>query len=154
MMDEVFMRRAIELAKISFSNGEIPVGAVVVKNGSIIAEGTNSREQKNEVSGHAEINAINNAAQKLGDWRLNGCTVYVTLEPCPMCAAAIEQARISRVVYGSADEKMGAAGGKIDMFKYDFSWPVSITPFVLKQECDEILSEFFALKRLENEIDG
>ena len=144
------MQRAIELARISEKNGEIPVGAVVVKDGKIIAEGINSREQNNEISGHAEINAINNAARYLGDWRLNGCTLFVTLEPCPMCAAAIEQSRISRVVYGSADTKMGAAGGKIDMFKFDFAYPVSITPFVSREECDLLLKDFFEQRRFEN----
>lgn len=147
MNDIQFMQRAIALAKEAGKRGEIPVGAVVVKNGEIIGEGMNTREGKNTVSGHAEIQALENASLKSGDWRLSGCTLYVTLEPCPMCASAIEQSRISRLVYGSADERMGAAGGKIDMFKYDFSLPVSITPFVLKEECDEILNNFFTVKR-------
>lgn len=141
------MKRALELALEAQKDGEIPVGAVVVKDSVIIGEGRNIRETQNKVSGHAEIMALNSAADTLGDWRLNGCTLYVTLEPCPMCAAAIEQARLSRIVYGSADEKMGAAGGKINMFAYDFSSPVTITPFVLKDECDKLLQDFFEKRR-------
>ncbi len=149
MMDELFMKRALELASLAQSEGEIPVGAVVVKDGVIIGEGKNTRETKNIVTGHAEIEAINSAAAKIGDWRLTGCTLYVTLEPCPMCAATAEQARISRIVYGSDDIKMGAAGGKINYFAYDFSSPVSITPFVLRKECDDMLQGFFENKRIQ-----
>ncbi|MGN1081394.1 MAG: nucleoside deaminase [Acutalibacteraceae bacterium] len=146
--DEGFMLRAIELAEEAGKNGEIPVGAVVVRNGEIIGEGRNRRESQNLVSGHAELEALDAAAKRLGDWRLSGCEMYVTLEPCPMCAAAVFQSRISALIYGAADIYGGAAGGKINMFAYDFVQnPPSVLPFFKKDECEELLKEFFLKKR-------
>lgn len=146
--DKKFMLAALSLAKKAQSGGDIPVGAVVVKDGEIIGEGYNRRESQKLVSGHAEIAALDAAAKKLGDWRLNGCTIYVTLEPCPMCAAAIYQSRVSRLVYGSKDDYCGAAGGKINMFVYDFVQnPPSVTPFAEERECNKIISDFFKINR-------
>ena len=141
-----FMARALELAQIAADMGEVPVGAVIVKNGEIIAEGKNERETKQNALSHAEIEAINEACKKLGGWRLVGCTMYVTLEPCPMCAGAIINARIERVVYGAPDHKAGAFGTMINLTDYPLYKP-EIVSGVLKDDCAKILSDFFKKKR-------
>lgn len=110
VFDEQMMRRALSLARIALSEGEIPVGAVVVKDGEIIGEGRNTRETQLDPAGHAEINALRAAARHLRSWRLSDCTIYVTLEPCCMCAAAIVQSRIARVVFGAYDRQAGGCG--------------------------------------------
>ena len=110
MHDADFMREAIAEAEIALQQGEMPVGCVIVKDGCIIARGHNEREQSGDPTAHAEIIAMRRAARTLDSWRLDGCTLYVTLEPCPMCAGAISQARLSRLVWGAADEKYGCAG--------------------------------------------
>ena len=106
-MDKKFMKRALELARVAALNGEVPVGAVIVKDGKIISEGINQREQKQSALSHAEMEAIRGANEALGSWRLDGCEIYVTLEPCPMCAGAILNSRISEVIFGAFDKEAG-----------------------------------------------
>ena len=148
-MKSEFMIRAIELAHKAAAEGEVPVGAVIVKNGEIIGEGYNMREQKKNALSHAETEAINNACKKLGDWRLDDCTIYVTLEPCPMCAGAIINARIPRVVFGASDKKCGACGSVCDLFTMDFNHHPQVEKGVREEECGALLTEFFKSLRLE-----
>ena len=143
-MDDLgFMGRALELAKEAAALGEVPVGCVIVRDGQIVAEARNSREQDKSALGHAELRAIEAACQKLGGWRLWDCTLYVTLEPCPMCAGAIINARIPRVVYGAGDEKCGACGSVCDLFSMDFNHRPQVTTGVLAEESKALLEEFF-----------
>ncbi|MCQ2741896.1 MAG: nucleoside deaminase [Bacilli bacterium] len=146
--DEKYMAMALEEAKTAFAEGEVPVGAIVVLNDEVIAKAHNTRETHNEISGHAEIKAIEMAEKALGRWTLDGCTLYVTLEPCLMCSGAIMQSRIKRVVFGSSDEKKGAVTSNY----YVFDDPKSeshplISKGVLKEECGKILKDFFSNKR-------
>lgn len=134
-----FMKIAIEEAKKSGT--DVPVGAVIVKNGEIIAASHNEKEQKQNSVLHAEMVAIKSASKKLGNWRLEGCEIYVTLEPCPMCAWAIIQARISKVYFGSFDTLYGALGSRIDL--RDLCNNVEVKGGILEHECNEILKEFF-----------
>ena len=120
-MDEAFMREALELAKEAAAEGEVPVGCVIVRNGEIVGRGRNRRETHKTALGHAELEAISDACKNLGGWRLWECTLYVTLEPCPMCAGAIINARIPRVVYGASDKKCGATGSVCDLFSMEFN---------------------------------
>lgn len=120
MEREAYMERALELAREAAEHGEVPVGCVVVKDGRIIGEGRNRREEKQDVRSHAEMEAMAEACKTLGSWRLEGCDLYVTLEPCPMCAGAIINARVDRVFYGARDEAMGACGGVLNLFMEDF----------------------------------
>jgi tRNA(adenine34) deaminase len=148
MDDEYFMNKALEMAQKALASGEVPVGAVVVKDGVIIGEGYNQREQKNDVSSHAEIEALKAAEQTLASWRLSGCTLYVSLEPCLMCASAIAQSGISRLVYGADDPQAGA----ITSHHYIYDDPsVASRPLVSRgvkaKECQEILLTFFKGKR-------
>lgn len=113
--EEKFMREALSLAEEAFSAGEVPVGAVVVKDGKVIGRGRNRREEHQSVLGHAELEAMEQAAKVLGSWRLTGCTLYVTLEPCPMCAGATVNARVDRIVFGTEDEAMGACGTAVSV---------------------------------------
>ena len=136
----MFMSRAIELAKLA--TGEVAVGAVLVKNGKIIAEAHNKKEQNNDVTSHAEILAIRDAEQKLGNWRLDDCDLYVTLEPCPMCAWAIINSRIKNVYFGSYDLNYGALGSKIDLRKLANS-KLNVYGGIMEEECDKVLSECF-----------
>ena len=136
----MFMSRAIELAKLA--TGEVAVGAVLVKNGKIIAEAHNKKEQNNDVTSHAEILAIRDAEQKLGNWRLEDCDLYVTLEPCPMCAWAIVNSRIKNVYFGSYDLNYGALGSKIDLRKLANS-KLNVYGGIMEEECDKVLSECF-----------
>ena len=146
--DIKFMREALALAKKAAELGEVPVGAIVVNSeGIVIADAYNLRENKKSVSAHAEIIAIEQACRKLGDWRLSGCTLYVTLEPCPMCAGAIVNSRISRVVFGAYDMQAGCCGSVINFNAYPFNHAFEIEGGVLKDECSSILADFFKNKR-------
>ena len=148
MMKEEFMRLALEQAKIAFSEGEVPVGTVIVRDGKVIATGRNSREKTLQADGHAEMVAIRNACEKLGTPFLDGCDIYVTLEPCPMCAGAILQARMHKVIFGAYEEKTGAVGSVFNLF-YDFVLPhkVLFEGGVLEKESQSLLSKFFKEKR-------
>lgn len=140
------MQKALELAKMAAEQDEVPVGALIVRNGEIIASAYNTREKDKNALYHAEIKAIDEACRALGGWRLVGCTMYVTLEPCPMCAGAIVNSRIEKVVYGAHDNKAGAFGTMINLTDYPLFKPEIISG-VLKDECSKILSDFFKLKR-------
>jgi len=137
------MERALELARQAGQQGEVPVGCVIVCDGKIIAEGCNRREQEGNALLHAEIIAIDAACKKLGRWRLSDCTLYVTLEPCPMCAGAILNARVGKVVYGASDTNMGACGGVMNLFEEAFGFRPRLYGGILAAECAAVLSEFF-----------
>ena len=144
LFDEEMMLKALEQAEKAFAIGECPVGAVITNsNGNIIAEGCNRRETDNSPTAHAEIIAIENAAKVLGRWRLFDCTLYVTLEPCPMCAGAIINSRLKRVVYGAFDEKGGACSSILNLFELPFNHTPLVRSRVLEKECGEILTKFF-----------
>ncbi len=142
-MESRFMTRAIELAKIAAAYGEVPVGAVVVKDGEIIGEGYNMREQKRNALSHAETEAINQACNALGDWRLDDCAIYVTLEPCPMCAGAIINARIKEVVFGAYDKTMGCMDSVTDLSAFPFATGITVYGGIREDECKQIITEFF-----------
>lgn len=142
--DEEYMKICIELAKEAAKNGECPVGAIVVDgDGNILSKGYNMREKNNSPTAHAEIIVIEEAARKLNSWRLSDCTLYVTLEPCPMCSGAIINSRIKRVVYGAFDEKGGACASIINMFDYPFNHKPFVRSRILMDECSALLTEFF-----------
>ena len=143
MTSRELMTRAVKLAREAGEQGEVPVGAVIAKNGEIIAEGKNTRERDKNALGHAEINAINNACKSLGSWRLRDCVMYVTLEPCPMCAGAIINSRIDKVVYGAYDLKAGSADSVINLFSYPYNHKPEIQAGFMENECKELLTEFF-----------
>lgn len=147
MTAQDFMAQALELAKEAFEQGEVPVGAVVVKDGQIIATGRNRREENKNALCHAEIEAIHNACQTLGGWRLWQCELYVTLEPCPMCAGAIVNARIPQVFFGAKDDKNGACGSALDLFQLPHNYRPQVTSGILETECSALLSQFFAALR-------
>lgn len=147
MTDTHFMKRAIARAKAAAAAGEAPIGAVLVKDGKIISTGRNMRENKRNALLHAEIVAIDRACKKLGAWRLEGCTLYVTMEPCPMCAGAIINSRISRVVFGCYDRKAGVYGSVLNLQDYRFNHYYEVTGGVLEGECAGLLSDFFASLR-------
>ena len=149
-MDEQFMEAALELARQAFAEGEVPVGCVIVREGQIVGKGRNRRETEKSALAHAEIEAIADACRTLGGWRLWECTLYVTLEPCPMCAGAIVNARIPRVVYGASDSKCGACGSVCDIFSMEFNHHPQVTVGVLEQACSELLQSFF--KQLRKEL--
>ena len=140
------MRQAIDLAKIAMTQDEVPVGAIIVRDDKVIARAYNTREKDKNALYHAEIKAIDEACKVLGGWRLVGCTMYVTLEPCPMCAGAIVNSRIEKVVYGAPDNKAGAFGTMINLTDYPLFKP-EIVGGVLKEECAQLLSTFFKSKR-------
>lgn len=149
-MDELqFMDEALALAKQAAAEGEVPVGCVIVRDGQIVGRGRNRRETEKTALGHAEIEAIAQACETLGGWRLWDCTLYVTLEPCPMCAGAIVNARIPRVVYGAADSKSGACGSVCDLFSVAFNHKPEVLSGVREQEAAALLQEFFQNLRLE-----
>ena len=150
-IDEKWMRFALEEARSACEEGEIPVGAVVVKDGAVIAVGHNLREKSHSPSGHAEMIAIDRACKKLGAWRLEECELYVTLEPCPMCAGAVANARIKKVYFGAYDTKMGAVSSVIDLSKYNFNHHFEAEGGILKDECAFLLSDFFKKLRNKNE---
>ena len=146
--DPEFMRRALELARQAGAAGEVPVGAVVVLEGKIVGEGANRPISASDPTSHAEIEALRSAGLNLGNYRLPGATLYVTLEPCLMCAGAIMHARIARVVYGASDPKTGACGSVIDAFaETRLNHHASVTSGVLAGECAELLRHFFAERR-------
>lgn len=137
------MRMALEQAQQAADEGEVPVGAVLVRQGEVIACGHNRREQLQSALSHAEMEAIARGCKALHSWRLSGCTLYVTLEPCPMCAGAILNARIDRLVYGAADDKAGSVGSLIHLFAVDYNHTPRVTRGVLEDECGRILAHFF-----------
>lgn len=142
--DERFMREAIRQARKAGARMEAPIGCVIVYEGKIIARGYNRRNTDKNTISHAELNAIRKASKKLGDWRLEGCTMYITLEPCQMCAGAIVQARVSRVVIGSMNPKAGCAGSILNLLEMEqFNHQVEVTRGVLQEECSQMLSGFF-----------
>lgn len=146
-MDKKFMSEALKLAKLAAKNGEVPVGAVVVKDGEVIGSSANLRETNNDATAHAEIEAIREACNKLGRWRLSDCELYVTLEPCPMCAGAIVNSRLKRVVYGAKDSRGGAFGSIMDLRTYPLYYKPQIEGGILEDECRELLVDFFKDKR-------
>lgn len=146
-MDKKFMLRAIELSKIAFAKGEVPVGAVIVKDGKIIGEGYNMREEKQNALSHAETEAINNACKTIGSWRLEDCEMYVTLEPCPMCTGAIINSRIKTVIFGAFDKNAGCMDSVINLCDYPFNHKVEIYAGIMEDECKKILTSFFAQMR-------
>ncbi len=148
-MDEIFMREALALAKEAFDDGEVPVGCVIVRGDEIVGRGRNRREKGKSALAHAEVEAISEACAKLGGWRLWECTLYVTLEPCPMCAGAIINARIPRVVYGASDKKCGATGSVCNLFSMQFNHHPKVEMGILEEECAGLLSDFFAKLRVE-----
>ena len=141
--NEQFMRRCIELANIAAAGGDVPVGAVVVRNGEIIGEGINRREQQKNPILHAEIEAIEAAAKVLGGWRLDNCDLYVTLEPCPMCAGAIINSRIKNVYFGAYDKKAGSLGTLTDLSEIKYNHKPVVWGGMLQDECANQLSAFF-----------
>ena len=147
--DKAFMRLAIEQAQIAASLGEIPVGAVVVKDGQVIGRGYNRREVDASATAHAEVLAIEDACKHLGTWRLTDCELYVTLEPCPMCAGAIINSRIRRVVYGAKDERAGCCGSVADFFVMPFNHNPLSRSGILADECQKLLLDFFSTLRNE-----
>lgn len=146
-MDEYYMNQALSLARTAAKMGEIPVGAVVVLDGKIVGRGHNLRENNASATAHAEVIAIEEACRTLGRWRLDGCTLYVTMEPCPMCAGAIVNSRIDRVVYGCSDAVAGCCGSVLDLNAYPFNHSFEITRGVCEQQAKAILGEFFKEKR-------
>ena len=145
-----FMLAALELAREAARDGEVPVGCVIVRNGEIVGRGRNRRETDKTALGHAELEAIADACRNLGGWRLWDCTLYVTLEPCPMCAGAIINARIPLVVYGSSDEKCGACGSVCDLFSMNFNHHPAVETGLCGEESAQLLQEFF--KNLRQEL--
>lgn len=149
MNHEAYMMQALTLAREAAEAGEVPVGCVIVKDGVVIGRGRNRREEKQAVSSHAEMEAMAEANAVLGSWRLEACDLYVTLEPCPMCAGAIINARVRRVFYGARDSAMGACGGVLNLFMEDFPHHPQLVGGILGEECSAVLSEFF--RRLREE---
>jgi len=148
MNDNTFMQMALSLAKEAAQNGEVPVGAIVVKDGIIIGRGSNAPIAQHDPSAHAEIQAMRDAAKNIGNYRLVDCTLYVTLEPCAMCAGAIQHARIARLVYGASDPKTGACGSVINLMAEErLNHHTEVTGGVMAQECGSLLSQFFAGRR-------
>ena len=152
MEHEDYMREALSLAREAAQEGEVPVGCVIVKDGEIIGRGRNRREELQRTSSHAEMEAIAQANERLRSWRLDGCTLYVTLEPCPMCAGAIVNARIPRVYYGARDEAMGACGGVLNLFMERFPFCPALVGGILKDECRAVLADFFRTLRSESDF--
>ncbi len=142
-----YMKEALQLAKQAAQRGEVPVGAVVVKDGVVIGRGRNGREEKNDVSSHAEMEAIRDAAKTLGDWRLGGCELYVTLEPCAMCCGAILHARLSRVVFGAYDEAAGAVVSKAHLLSGTLAPAPQVIGGLLAAQSEALLQDFFAERR-------
>ena len=148
-MDEEFMLAALALAKEAFDAGEVPVGCVITRKGQIVGRGRNRREEAKNALAHAEIEAINDACVNLSGWRLWECTLYVTLEPCPMCAGAIVNARIPRVVYGAGDAKSGAVRSVCGLFDMGFNHHPKVESGILEEACGALLTEFFQKLRVE-----
>ena len=142
-MDVRFMDEALALAKEAAKEGEVPVGAVIVRNGEIIARGRNRREVSKNALSHAEIEAINNACNVLGGWRLWECDIYVTLEPCPMCSGAIINARIPNVYFGAYDKNFGCCGSTVNILELENSFHPHYEGGIMEEECSSIITEFF-----------
>lgn len=143
-IEEKFMKEALKEARKAYNKLEIPVGVVIVKNGKIIARAHNQKEQKKDTTKHAEIIAIQKASKKLDNWRLVDCQMYVTLEPCAMCAGALIHSRVQKIVIGTMDEKTGACGSVLNLLQdFTFNHKVEIQTGVLKEECEEVLKDFF-----------
>ena len=143
MTDEEYMREAIALAKKAFELGEVPVGAVAVWDGKIVGRGINLRETDKNALRHAEIMAIDEACKNLGGWRLWKCDLYVTLEPCPMCAGAIINSRVKRVIYGASDPKAGSCGSLTNLFEMPYNHKPEVISGILEEECSALLKSFF-----------
>jgi tRNA(adenine34) deaminase len=145
---EEYMKIALSLAQEARKNGEIPVGAIIVVNGEIVAKACNEKEMRGDATAHAEILALQRAAKQVGHWRLSDATMYVTLEPCSMCAGAMVQARLGNLVFGAYDIKAGAAGSVVDLLDHPaFNHRVIVKSGILADECGQILKEFFDAKR-------
>ena len=154
LLDEKYMRAALKQARKAIELGEVPIGCVIVYEGRIIGRGYNRRNTDKSVLCHAEITAIKKACKKMGDWRLEDCTMYVTLEPCQMCAGAIVQSRIPRVVMGALSPKAGSAGTVINILENpDFNHQVELSKGILENECSAILKEFFTELRKRNKAE-
>ncbi|WP_047553867.1 tRNA adenosine(34) deaminase TadA [Methylotenera sp. G11] len=148
MSDSDFMQVALDLAQQAAAAGEVPVGAIVVKNGEIIGRGSNAPIGTHDPTAHAEIRAMRDAAQRIGNYRLVGCTLYVTLEPCAMCSGAIQHARIARLIYGASDPKTGACGSVVNlMAEPKLNHHTEVAGGILAQECGALLSNFFSARR-------
>lgn len=153
-IQEKYMREALRQAKKAYALGEVPIGCVIVHEGKIIGRGYNRRNTDKNTLSHAEITAINKASKKIGDWRLEDCTLYVTLEPCQMCAGAIVQARIPEVVMGCMNPKAGCAGSILNILDMpEFNHQVAVTKGVLEEECSQMLKNFFTELRERNKIE-
>ena len=150
-MNEAFMQEALALAREAAAEGEVPVGAVIVREGKVIGTGRNRRETARNALAHAELEAIDEACRTAGGWRLFGAELYVTLEPCPMCAGAIINARIDRVYYGAADPKAGSCGSLTDLFALPYNHRPVWTAGVLREECADRLTAFFRSLRVKRE---
>ena len=151
-INETYMKEALKEAQKAYKKLEVPVGAIIVKDGKIVARAHNLKETKNDTTKHAEILAIEKASKKLSNWRLIDCEMYVTLEPCPMCAGAIVNSRIKKVNIGAMDEKTGACGSKLNLLQdFNFDTKVDMESGILENECRELLQKFFvALRKLKN----
>ena len=143
MEHEVYMQQALALAHEAAAAGEVPVGCVIVRDGQVVGRGRNRREEKQQAYSHAEMEAIAQANETLGSWRLDDCTLYVTLEPCPMCAGAILNARIGKVYYGARDREMGACGGVLNLFMEEFPHRPALVGGLLAEPCRQVLADFF-----------
>lgn len=152
--DEKYMKMALKEAQKAMELGEVPIGCVIVYEDKVIGRGYNRRNTDKNTLSHAEITAINKASKKMGDWRLEGCTLYVTLEPCQMCSGAIVQARIDRVVMGTMNPKAGCAGSILNILQMpEFNHQVEMTMGVLAEECTEVLTKFFKDLRVRNKAE-
>ena len=149
---ELYMQQALLLAQEAAEAGEVPVGCVIVRNGEIVGRGRNRREEKQSTASHAEMEAIAEANRALNSWRLDDCELYVTLEPCPMCAGAILNARVRRVWYGARDEAMGACGGVTNLFMESFPNRPALVGGILAEECRAVLSAFFGRLRKNQQL--
>lgn len=150
--DDYFMGEALRQAARAYEAEEVPVGAVIVRQGRVIARASNQVELLKDATAHAEMLAITQAEQAVGDWRLTDCTLYVTKEPCPMCAGAIVHARLARVVFGASDVKAGAAGSVLNLLQFPtLNHRCAITPGVREAECRRLLQSFFAVQRVRNQ---
>ena len=153
MDHEKYMRMALELAAQAEGDGDVPVGCVIVKDGQVIGRGRNRREERGDATAHAEVEAIRDACARTGSWRLTDCTLYVTLEPCPMCAGAIIKSRIHTLRYGTRDDKAGCCGSVLNLFEERFNHHPRIYQGPLKEECEGQLQDFFrGLREKDGEI--
>ena len=154
MTDEKYMREALKQAKRAYKLGEVPIGCVIVYQDKIIGRGYNRRNTNKTTLAHAELTAISKASKSIGDWRLEDCTIYITLEPCQMCSGAIVQARIKRAVIGTMNPKAGCGGSILNLLQMEqFNHQVDISTGVLKDECTEILQTFFKELRIRNKLE-